>query len=446
MNRLLVSLLAAFDALIVVAVGLAVVLAPVTLLWVLGIGGAAEWSALWPAAATVWQAGHFAPVAVVLPPELIALAGLSEDASTFTVSLAPTALALFTAVFAWRSGGRAARAGAWATGVLSGSAVVAVLAAVIALTGRTDVAVVDLVPAVVGPALVFLIPATIAAVVRAWNDGDGGIVDALSERLPDSAQDALDAAARGIAICLAGFVGVGAVVLAALFVVRGGEVVALTQAAHADAVGVIVLSLGTLLWLPTLVVWFAGFAAGPGFAVGTGTGVAPAGTSLGVVPGIPAFGVVPDSTSTWMLLLVLLVVGLGALAGLVVRGLLPTQGAVEPLRPRIVALIVVAAGTALGAAVLAWAAQGSLGPGRLSHVGPEPGWVALAVAVEIGAGAAITLLSPRGSSGERDDQETRHESDAADVPAPAAAPPLAPTRAPAPPRPLPDDNPTTPLD
>ncbi|CAL4860694.1 DUF6350 family protein [Microbacterium sp. MM2322] len=441
MNRLLVFLLAAVDALVAVAVGVGVVLAPVTLVWVFGVSGDADWAALWPAAATIWQLGHFAPVAVSLPAELVALGGLPSGGAEFTVSLAPTALAAFTAISAWRSGGRAARAGAWLTGVLGGTAAVAVVSTMIALTGRASVASVDLWAAIAGPALVFAVPALIGALVRAWNEGDDGIVDALTERIPDDVQNAVDAGARGVAITVAGIVGLGAVVLAVLFFVRGGEVIALTQAAQTDLPGVVVLALGSLLYLPTLIVWFAGFAIGPGFAIGTGTAVSPAATSLGVVPGIPVLGVIPDSTSPWLLLLALVVVGLGALAGMVARGalLIGSETDAEPLRPRLVALGVTAVGSGALLAVLAWAAQGSIGPGRLAQVGPEPWLVGLVAAVEVAVGAAVMLLSPRGEEPARPAEPSLTRD------APVASSPVELRREPAG-TVSPDEFPTAPLD
>lgn len=447
MNRLLVSLLAAVDALVIVAVGVGVVLAPVTLVWVFGVSGDADWAALWPAAATIWQLGHFAPVAVSLPAELVALGGLPSGAADFTVSLAPTLLAVFTAISAWRSGSRAARSGAWLTGVVAGTVAVAVLSTIIALTGRTGVAAVDLGAAVAGPTLVFAVPALLGALVRAWSEGDDGIVDAVSERLPDDVQNAVDAGARGIVMAAAGIVGLGALVLAVLFFVRGGEVISLTQAAQVDLPGVIVLALGSLFYLPTLVVWFAGFAVGPGFAIGSGTAVSPAATSLGVVPGIPVLGVIPDSTSPWLLLLALAVVGLGVVAGSVARAslLVGSTADAEPLRPRLVALGVTVVGTGLVVGVFAGAARGSIGPGRLAEVGPEPWLVALVAAVEVGVGAAVMLLSPRGADSDRPA--------AASVPrdAPAVSTPATPTstaqtrREPAG-AVSPDEFPTAPLD
>jgi hypothetical protein len=51
--------------------------------------------------------------------------------------------------------------------------------------------------------------------------------------------------------------------------------------------------------------------------------------------------------------------------------------------------------SAATAAALSALASGSIGPGRLAEVGPQPGAVALAVGVEVLLGAAILLLSPR---------------------------------------------------
>jgi len=51
--------------------------------------------------------------------------------------------------------------------------------------------------------------------------------------------------------------------------------------------------------------------------------------------------------------------------------------------------------SASAAAVLAVIASGSLGPGALAEVGPEPGPLALAVGFEVLVGAGILLLSPR---------------------------------------------------
>lgn len=388
MNRLLVAVLTAVDAVLAAAVGLVAALAPLTVLWVVGFSGGADWGALWPTAVRVWQLGHLVPLHVTLPAEYLAVTGIPAEAAVFPLSLAPLAFAAFTALAGARSGARAARAGAALTGVASGAVVFAVAAALVRLAAATPVATIFTWQAVLAPALVFAVPALIAAVAAAWRVGDDGLVDELRLRL--DTDGAATAAATGLGIAVAGLIGLGALVVVIGFLTRGGEVVALYEAAHVDLVGAIVLTLGQFAYLPTLVVWGMAFVAGPGFAIGVGTNVSPAGTSLGVVPGIPVLGVVPETTSSWMLLTILAVIAVGFLAGWAARTRLGPVGTAP--RVTVLAALTVLGGAA--AALLAAVASGAAGPGSLALVGPDPGPVALAIGVELGVGAAIALLTP----------------------------------------------------
>jgi len=446
MHRLIVALLSAVDAAIAVAVGLAATLAPLTLLWVFGFGGGADWGVLWPAGVSVWQLGNLVPLHITLPPEYLAATGIDADAASFVLSLAPLAFATFTAVFAARSGARASHADAWVTGVTTSTAVFAALTAGVALTGANDVARVALWQAILLPALVFAVPAIVAAVVTEWREAGSSAVarvrDAIEAR-PHGWGTLPALVARGTAVVVTGLVGAGALVLAVAMFARSGQIVALFQAAGVDPVGSAVITLGQLAYLPTLVVWGMSFVAGPGFAVGTDTAVSPAGTQVGVVPGIPVLGVVPETTTTWLLLLALVPVALGAFAGWIARSRLVGRGAVrmpptpvreepatsrfdagktaalsgllasataadpepepvvvdeprveEPVAARLVIALGIAAVSAAAAALLSFAASGSLGPGRLAEFGPQPGPVALAVGIEVLIGAAILLLAP----------------------------------------------------
>jgi hypothetical protein len=407
MHRLLIALLAALDAVIAAAGGVAVVLAPLTLLWVFGLGGAADWAALWPASGTVWQFGHLVPLVITLPATYLAGAGIDQGAASFTLSLAPLALAAFTALFAARSGRRAAQAGAPLTGAAAGTVVFTAAAAAIALTSGNPIAGVQLWQAVLLPALLFGVPALLGAIVAAWGiDQRGPIarVRARANALPGAWAAVPDLLLRGTALASTGLVGVGAVVVAVAVVVRGGEVVALFEAAHVDVVGTIVIALAQLLYLPTLVVWALAFVAGPGFALGAGSAVSPAGTQVGVIPGIPVLGAVPESTTSWLLLLALLPIAVGALAGWALRSRLAAlsrsvSGSDGGVGVRLVLAVGVAVLTGGVAALLAVAASGSIGPGRLAVVGPEPGPLALTVGLEVLAGAAILLLAPRRGAG-----------------------------------------------
>ncbi len=95
-----------------------------------------------------------------------------------------------------------------------------------------------------------------------------------------------------------------------------------------------------------------------------------------------------------------------------------TTDAGDPIGARAVIALGIAALSGAGAALLSWLASGSIGPGRLAEVGPEPGPVALAVGLEVLVGAAILLLSPR-----RRARRPAAEADARDAgPVPASGP------------------------
>lgn len=402
MHRLLVALLSAFDAVLAAAGGIVVVLAPLTLLWVTALGDP-QWGALWPATAAVWHLGHLVPVAVTLPDTYLAATGIDPSAATFVLSLAPLAFAVFTAVFAARSGVRGAEAGAALTGWLSGSVAFAAIAAAVAVTSAAPLAASETWQAVLLPSLFFAVPSLIGAVSGAWRVGDDGPVDALRARvaaLPRAWVLVPGLVVRGTAVTVVGLVAVGALVFAAALLLRGTQIIGLYQASNVDAVGATVLALGQLTYLPTLVLWGLAFAAGPGFALGTDTAVTPAATQVGVLPGIPVLGAVPESTTSWLLLLALLPVAVGALAGWILRTRLPATGDADPVAPRLTLALGIAVLTGGAGALAAVLSRGAIGPGRLAEVGPAPGALALALGLEVFVGAAILLLSP-GISGAR---------------------------------------------
>lgn len=400
MHRLIVVILAAVDAAIAAAVGLAVILAPLTLVWVFAFGGAADWGSLWPATATIWQFGHAVPLEITLSGEYLARTGIDPSAASFVLSLAPLAFGVFTAVFAARSGRRASRAGAWITGVVTGTVVFAGIAAAAALTGATPFAAVETWHAILFPVLFYALPALVGGVVTEWIEaGDGGIArlrDLVEEREGGWA-DVPGLIARGSAVVVVGLVGVGALGLTVVLWARGGEIIALFEASHVDALGATLVTLGQLAYLPTLVVWAISFIAGPGFAIGAQTTVAPAGTQVGVLPGIPVLGAVPDTSTPWLLLLGLLPVAVGVFAGWITRSRLAALSDTDhdAMAPRLAIVLGIAVVPAAFVALLAFLASGALGPGTLAHVGPGPGPLALVVGLEVGIGAAILLLSPR---------------------------------------------------
>ncbi|SFR69201.1 hypothetical protein SAMN04488591_2989 [Microbacterium azadirachtae] len=397
MQRLLIVLLAAVDAVVAAAIGLAALLAPLTVIWAVAFGTRADWGALWPATATLWQFGHGVPLAVSLPDALVRSTGLDPSAARFALSVTPLLLLGFTAIFAARSGRRAALAGSWPTGVIGGTVVFAAISALTALTGGLGVLRAPLWAAMLFPPLVFLCGALAGAVATAWGEGDGGIVDRVQDALdrrPDWAPVPGDIA-RGAAAAVVGVVGAAGLAVAVAALVRGGQTVALFEALRADGLGVVVIGLAQLAYLPTLVAWAVAWIAGPGFAIGAGTAVSPAGTALGVVPSVPLLGLVPDSTSPWLLIVVLVPIAAGAFAGWLIRSRQVSAGAEASFGARAATAVGIAVLSGGAGALLAALSRGSLGPGRLAVAGPEPGPVALALGLEVLVGAGILLLAPR---------------------------------------------------
>lgn len=405
MNRLLVAVLAAVDAVVAAVIGLGVVLVPLVLGWFTAFSGA-DWASLWPTGARIWQLGNLVPLHLSLDDLFVASSGVAADAAGFVVSLAPLALAGFVLLFAARSGRRAARASAWIVGVVSGTVVTCAIATVVLMTSGTPVASVASWQAILFPTALYLGGALVGAVTTAWGDGDDGAIDALHDRV-DALSPAWRAvpalAVRGTAIALVGLIGLGGLALLASVITRGGEMITLFEAAQVDAVGATGLTFAHLAYLPTLLVWAISWVAGPGFAVGTATAVAPSNVDLGVVPSLPLLGLLPEQGSPFLLLVMLAPVAVGALAALSLRGMLAQEWRAEgmlgddaePFLPRIALAASVAVLTAGTAALLAVMASGSMGPGRLVDVGPSAGPVALAVGLEVLLGAAIVLLSPR---------------------------------------------------
>lgn len=445
MHRLLVALLAVVDAVVAAAIGIGAVLAPLTLLWIFTFGGTADWQALWPAAARVWQLGNLVPVEIALGDEFLRDAALPAEAARFVISLAPLAFAAFTLLFAARSGRRAVIAGPWVTGVGAGVAATAVVALTVLLTSGNPVADVAAWPAVLAPALLYAAGALGGAVAQAWDGGDGGVLDRLHDRvdaLPPAWREMPALAVRHAWLVVVGLVGAGAVAVLCAVILRGGEIIALFEAAQVDGLGATALTLAHLAYLPTLLVWAIAWLAGPGFALGVGTSVSAGGTQLGVVPGVPLLGLVPEQGAPWLLLAALVPVALGAVAGWAARsryvediaaaaasergsddagfgaagfddaGFGAAGERIEPVAPRAVLAVGIAGLAAAATAALAAAASGGIGPGRLAELGPQPGAVALAIGLEVLLGAAIVLLGPRPSH-RRDDEFALEREDAA---------------------------------
>ncbi|MFI7618746.1 DUF6350 family protein [Nonomuraea terrae] len=180
----------------------------------------------------------------------------------------------------------------------------------------------------------------------------------------------------------------GLVLVLVAVVLNFGQVKQLSDVLAPGFVGGVLLVLLQLLYLLNMVIWAMSYIAGPGFAIGADTLVAPTGVQLGTVPSLPLLGALPESgtVSVWMMAVIALPFAAGAVAGVIVARIAPSPSyEAAPLWGFLTGVT-----TGLVAGVLAALSGGPIGGARLAAVGPSPWEVALSVALEVGVAAGIS--------------------------------------------------------
>ncbi|MDT4891258.1 MAG: hypothetical protein QOE97_293 [Pseudonocardiales bacterium] len=208
-------------------------------------------------------------------------------------------------------------------------------------------------------------------------------------RVPPVVPGALRAAGAALAV----YVGMGAFLLACSLVAHHGRVEAISRQVGGGWGGIPVLLLGALA-APNAAIAGASYLAGPGFAIGAGSGISPFTTSHAVVPAFPILGALPSGHGAnafgWLLAAITPLVAGGCVARLVLRA----EG-----WPRRCAEAVTAAGALLVAmVVLGWQAGGGIGTGGLRTIGPSPLLFGLAAAAAVLAATALWLGVAAGSA------------------------------------------------
>ncbi|MCW2810654.1 MAG: hypothetical protein JWP61_1112 [Friedmanniella sp.] len=183
----------------------------------------------------------------------------------------------------------------------------------------------------------------------------------------------------------------GAAVLLTALLLHLSRVADLTAAVQPGVAGGIALLLAQLVLVPNAVVWAASYALGPGFTLGLGSVVAPAGTELGVLPGLPLLGSLPGVGPGSVALLWWLAIGVlaGAVAAFLVVRTRPQARFDET------ALVGGVTGLLAGLVfvALAWATGGSLGAGRLVDLGPRLLPLLVMGCATLGLAGAVTGLA-----------------------------------------------------
>jgi hypothetical protein len=234
--------------------------------------------------------------------------------------------------------------------------------------------------------------AVLAALALGWGVlRESGLLDAVLGRLPGAVPALLPAVLAGLLTAA----GLGCAVVAVALAADTAGYAAVAGSLGGSGAGVLgLLGLGVLL-LPNAAAAALGVAAGPGFAIGTGTVVSVHGVSLGPVPALPLLAALPDTQAVPLLAFASQAVP--ALAGLVTGTALGRRMGADDGGSVSAGLWGVLAGVLLGVAsgLAVAVAGGSLGDGALAGVGAPPVATGLAVAAQAGIAAGLAAAVAR---------------------------------------------------
>ena len=400
MNRSLTALFAAFEAALVVAIGIGISLAPLTIMWAAQFGFQIDWIVFWRASVDIWLLGHGVDAIFTLDPATAATLGLAGADAAFRVTIAILGFALLTVLLGLRAGRRVAETKHLLLGELAAIGTFGVLSLLVTLSALHPLARPSIVQGALLPTLIFAV-AVVVGSLRARVPATDAAIKPIRARItswlaavPRTVRLVTATALRGGLAAAMGVVTIAAVLLAVLVAINYAGVVRLYEGLHTEVLGGAALTLAQLAFIPTFVIWVAAWLVGPGFAIGVGSSVSPIATALGPVPAIPILGALPSGESSFGFVGLLAPVVVGFLAAAVLRPrLVRSLGGRPPFRWLIGAGLGMGVVGGLVLGLLAAAASGAAGPGRLAVVGPDALAVGLWAALEIGVAATIGMLA-----------------------------------------------------
>ena len=177
--------------------------------------------------------------------------------------------------------------------------------------------------------------------------------------------------------------GISSIVFGILLLLNISMVQNLTTVLQPGIFGGFLLLLLNILYIPNAVVSTLAYFSGVGFAVGSGTLVSPTSFRLNKIPAMPLLGALPENKSLIALVGVLLIVAAGAL--LVTWTISLNQQVL--VQSYLVAVLL--------AAFVGYSGSGALITDAMSAVGVSTWKFTLAIAVQLGLGAALAIYLPR---------------------------------------------------
>jgi hypothetical protein len=344
-----------------------------------------------------------------VPLELAAVgAGAAGKAGSGMLTLIPLGLTLIPFLLAWRAGRRLARASytdqLWQA-LLGSWVVYSAFGAATGFVCRTADVVINLWYAMLIPLIPFALGMVVGARREAgsWSRLIGVDAVAWISRTSQHSRWAgsyLGSAAKAGFVALASALALSCALLAADLVIHWNLVIAVYEALDAGAMGGAALTIAQLGFLPNLAVFALAWTSGAGFAMGVGSQVGPLGTATGPLPSIPVFAAIPSGSLDYGFVALVVPVLAGVLAGwwFLREGenhfdewlSIKVHARWFTATVSTLALgVLIGAVSGLLAGALAWLAGGSAGLGRLTEIGPDPLWMAVWLAAEVGIGVVI---------------------------------------------------------
>lgn len=338
--------------------------------------GDATWTQAAAVGAGMWRLAQGAPV---------------HAGDGITVTVVPLGLSLLCALLvAWSVRRAGATTWAGAAGAVAGYAASAAVLSLVAPTGPRQ-------PLAVLPGAVVIASAGALLALGRRRRGLPELPDALRlrlDRLPPVLGVVVPEALRAAGRVVLALLGLGAVVAVVALASSTVGFTAVLDGLRIDRVSSVVVVLAALALLPTWVVWGVSWLAGPGFAVGLGTVYAPDGVVSGPLPAFPALAALPApgtaaASVPWV---PVVVVAVGAGLGWWLHRRLPRTGPGRGVTSAAATAVLASLVAAGAVGLLALASSGSVGPGRMSVLGPQAGAVALAVAIELLIGSVVVVV------------------------------------------------------
>lgn len=406
MNRRLTFLIAAFEALVVAGIGIGILLAPLTVVWLFENDPTIEWLVPFRASADIWMMAH--GTRLVVPAGMFG----SSEVPAFVISMIPLGLSAVIAHFSFRLGKKLTTAielwPAWVASAL----VYGGVALFLSTAAYNEFAYPVTWQGTFFPPAFFLFFVLIGSLFgKRQAFGEAASIPESAERIwvRDWAQRRFNnlhwairavsapALRAGTAVVVI-LIGVSAVFVAVMLAVNWIQVIRLYEGLQVSFLGGVMITAGQMAVLPNLVVMGASWFTGVGFQLGAGSLISPVATVVGPLPALPVTSALPiGELSFGMIALIVPLVGAFVATVLIRRHADAIRFEFASAWSAAITLgISIALVAAVEMGLLALLASGGIGPERLQVVGVNPLLVAGVLFVEVAAVAIpAAFLSAR---------------------------------------------------